>query len=819
MNRHLSLLSHGVLLTTVLVLGACGGPPAGEESSEGATDVSVASATQVSFYPTPRYHALGSSLSAASTTGCIDWGTRAPFTAVANARLTGAGLTVASVGTGCHITFRFTSTVPALSTAGQAAWNAAGSNPERFAVKTNVATRVVTLAVPDADAALLYALDTALQLVLKQPDGTLVLNGDTEVVDHPSFARRGVVEGFYGPPYSTADRATLLQLMGRLRENVFVYGPKDDPYARDRWREAYPVDVGATIQAGVREADANKVRFVWSISPGVSFDFARFDAELATLKTKIESVRSLGVRHFALFMDDISHNVASDHARLMNAVDDHLKSKDPSARLLVVGTTYSGAPDAYTDTLGRLVHPDVEIMWTGSEVFSPTITPASLGAVNTSLRRRVGIWDNWPQTVDGFTGRSADLFTATEGFYTNPVLNETFGYAPQRPARVLFQALGPIADYLWNPGAYVAQTSFNAWQPRLDVLVPRKPLPPAMLPADNAVVNKDGRIEVLFRATNGSVQTLFQQSVGGSWASAPVSLGGNVAGNPVVAANADGRLQVFVRGTDNRLYTAWQTSLGGAWSTWSAMGSPVSTFDPAVAVNADGRLELFVRGSDGAIWHTWQPTPNGAWGAWASLGGNVASAPAVGRFAGGQLGVFVRGTNGLLYARMQMTASAAFAGWVQLGGGTAFAGTPAVIANEDGRLELFARGQDGRLLHVWQSGDAFGGFGGWQAFAGNAAVASDPAPTLSADGRIEVFVGNTDGSVWHIWQSAPNSPFGAWVSHGGRVTGGLSVVRNLDGRLELFGRGSAGDLQVSRQSSAGGPIGGWTSLGGSLATF
>jgi hypothetical protein len=818
MNRHLSLPSHGVLLTTVLVLGACGGPPAWEESSEGATDETVASATQVALYPTPRYHAQGSSLSAASTTGCIDWGTKTPFTAVANARLTEAGLAVTSVGTGCHITFRFTSTVPALSTAGQSAWSAAGSNPERFVVKTNVATRVVTLAVPDADAALLYALDTALQLVLKQPDGTLMLNGDTEVVDHPSFARRGVVEGFYGPPYSSADRATLLQLMGRLRENVFVYGPKDDPYARDRWREAYPADAAATLQAAVREADANKVQFVWSISPGVSFDFTRYDAELATLKSKIESVRSLGVRHFALFMDDIAHNVASDHARLMNAVDDHLKSRDPSARLLVVGTTYAGAPDAYTDTLGSLVHPDVEIMWTGPEVFSPTLTPTNLSAVNTSLRRRVGIWDNWPRTADGFTGRAANLFTATEGFYSNPVLNETFGFAPQRPARAFFQVLGPIADYLWNPGVYASQTSFNAWQPRLDVLVPRKLLP-ALLPADNALVNKDGRIEVLFKATNGSVQTLYQRSVGGSWASPPVSLGGNVAGNPVVAANADGRLQVFVRGTDNRIYTAWQTSPGSAWSTWSAMGSPASTFDPAVAANADGRLELFVRGSDGAIWHTWQLTPNGSWGAWASLGGTVASAPAVGRFAGGQLVVFVRGTNDLLYARMQLTAGTPFAGWVQLGGGTTFAGTPVVIANGDGRLEVFARGRDARLLHVWQSGDAFGEFGAWQAFAGNAAVSSDPAPTLSADGRIGVFVVNTDGSVWHIWQGAPNSPFGSWAGLGGRVAGGLSVVRNLDGRLEVFGRGSAGDLQVSWQSSAGGPFGGWASLGGSLATF
>jgi len=58
----------------------------------------------------------------------------------------------------------------------------------------------------------------------------------------PPFAVSGVIEGFYGPPWSHQDRLDILRFMGRVGLNVYVYAPKDDPYHRTRWREAYPED-------------------------------------------------------------------------------------------------------------------------------------------------------------------------------------------------------------------------------------------------------------------------------------------------------------------------------------------------------------------------------------------------------------------------------------------------------------------------------------------------------------------------------------------------------------------------------------------------
>jgi hypothetical protein len=52
------------------------------------------------------------------------------------------------------------------------------------------------------------------------------------------------------------------------------------------------------------------------------------------------------------------------------------------------------------------------------------------------------------------------------------------------------------------------------------------------------------------------------------------------------------------------------------------------------------------------------------------------------------------------------------------------------------------------------------------------------------DGRLEVFARGTDGALWHKWQLAPNSGWSGWASEGGVISGGtddddlFAAVRN-----------------------------------------
>ena len=77
----------------------------------------------------------------------------------------------------------------------------------------------------------------------------------------------------------------------------------------------------------------------------------------------------------------------------------------------------------------------------------------------------------------------------------------------------------------------------------------------------------------------------------------------------------------------------------------------------------------------------------------------------------------------------------------------------------------------------------------------------------NADGRLEVFVKGADNGLWHIWQVAPNNGWSGWSSLGGAMTQGPIVGRNGDGRLEVFVKGTDGALWQTWQSA---PNNGWT---------
>lgn len=55
--------------------------------------------------------------------------------------------------------------------------------------------------------------------------------------DYADLKERGIIEGFYGKPYSSEVRKDLLRFMMRNKMNCYVYGPKSDPYHSGKWSE------------------------------------------------------------------------------------------------------------------------------------------------------------------------------------------------------------------------------------------------------------------------------------------------------------------------------------------------------------------------------------------------------------------------------------------------------------------------------------------------------------------------------------------------------------------------------------------------------
>lgn len=290
------------------------------------------------------------------------------------------------------------------------------------------------------------------------------------LADYPSFPVRGIVEGFYGPPWSHADRLKVLHFEGQHGMNIYIYGPKDDPYHRKLWREPYPPDQLKHIAELADVARENFVDFSFAISPGLSMVYSS-EADFRTLTQKLESVRQLGVSNFALFLDDVPQDLvhpedkarfktlAEAHIQLVNRLYDHLKSLSPRNHLTVCPTTYTnewGNRD-YVREMGAGVLSEIALDWTGTEVIPQTITLAQAEEWGGYIRRKPLVWDNYPTNdnggwwlnLDPLRGRAPDLSAGTQGLFSNPM----------NQAQATLIPLQTVADYLWNARAYEPRRS------------------------------------------------------------------------------------------------------------------------------------------------------------------------------------------------------------------------------------------------------------------------------------------------------------------------------------------------------------------------
>ena len=52
--------------------------------------------------------------------------------------------------------------------------------------------------------------------------------------------KKGYIEGYYGRLFSKEEREMVVNHMGNLKMDFYIYGPKEDPYHRLNWQKLYP---------------------------------------------------------------------------------------------------------------------------------------------------------------------------------------------------------------------------------------------------------------------------------------------------------------------------------------------------------------------------------------------------------------------------------------------------------------------------------------------------------------------------------------------------------------------------------------------------
>jgi hyaluronoglucosaminidase len=261
----------------------------------------------------------------------------------------------------------------------------------------------------------------------------------------PSPFLSGVVEGFYGPRWTVATTVHIIRFLAAHGMNTFVYAPKDDPYQRAQWATPYPPRQLAYLKTIVAAAQAAHVRFVYSVSPGLSITYSS-PADRAALLAKINQIRALGVNWFMLSFDDIpttlgpadsaayGGSLGAAQASLADAVWTAESQGGSHVGIIMTPTDYFGLQDGpYWTTLKQDLAPSVLVAWTGPEVLSPTITSAEARQVEGYLGHRIVIWDNYP----------VNDYTYVQQHAPRLMLGPLMGRGPNLP--------GAVAGYLFNP--------------------------------------------------------------------------------------------------------------------------------------------------------------------------------------------------------------------------------------------------------------------------------------------------------------------------------------------------------------------------------
>jgi hypothetical protein len=234
----------------------------------------------------------------------------------------------------------------------------------------------------------------------------------------------------------------------------------------------------------------------------------------------------------------------------------------------------------------------------------------------------------------------------------------------------------------------------RAWDPAGSWSEP-SPLPgPAVASGPTAVSWGPGRVDVVARAADGTVE--HWSRVEGVWSSE--NLGGATTEDPAISSWGPGRLDLFVRGSDGSLdHRAFEPATG--WSDWERLPGPPILSSPAAVSPSGGVLEVLATVADGTV-ERWT-YGEGPW-TMESLGGPATSAPAIVSPAPNRLDAFVRGADGTLMRRSWDTASG-WSPWAPVPG-AAIASAPAAVAWNPNRIDVVATVAGSGIGHWYLEG-------------------------------------------------------------------------------------------------------------------
>jgi hypothetical protein len=250
----------------------------------------------------------------------------------------------------------------------------------------------------------------------------------------------GVIEGFYGEPWSWGERADYAGFLRKHGFSFYIYAPKADGYLRKKWREPFPKVIEEKLAKLSAQCHSAGIEFGVGFSPYEIY-LSAFDLEVKKLlQNRVDAFNRIGVDKLGILMDDMKGDLpglAERQAEIVNWI-----AARSSARQFVFCPTYYSAdpaleklfgkmPEGYFEKLGAQLDKKVSMFWTGELVCSSSYTPEHLRSASGKLGRKPFLWDNYPVN-DGprmckflhlrpVTGRPAEMGDCLTAHAVNPM--------------------------------------------------------------------------------------------------------------------------------------------------------------------------------------------------------------------------------------------------------------------------------------------------------------------------------------------------------------------------------------------------------------
>jgi len=302
----------------------------------------------------------------------------------------------------------------------------------------------------------------------------------------------GVVEGFYGKPWTFAQRHKLIDWLHDFGLNTYYHGPKDDLKHRVLWRELLDEGEVEDFKKLIAGCAAKNIRFIYAISPGWDCDASKTGTTktspdiVSDLMRRFQQLLEMGCTHFAVQFDDVPnlgvdmrHKLALWHSETCNQLWDSLHLVSPEARLIMCPAIYCATMTEagisrcdYLKTLGANLRPEVHIFWTGPDIISESISAEHLQDIAAVLKRPPLIWDNLHANdydparlhLGPYAGRTEQLAQLSTGVLLNPNCQFELNFVP---LRTLGTFLKTGSNYKESDGTQIAAA---AWLPEWERL-------------------------------------------------------------------------------------------------------------------------------------------------------------------------------------------------------------------------------------------------------------------------------------------------------------------------------------------------------------